>query len=250
MLLALSIVLGAVDGANTSSQSVSQSFSEGANSAQNQSAAAPAKVAAPAKKAAAPAAPKKSTAPVNTAGTWAAKTYGTFAPITKSGTGDDVITLPAGIKAGLVTAKYTGTGNFSMSVLDASNQSTGELLVDTIGSYSGVTGWGFSTLGKDTTIQVSADAAWSVTLTPVSSAPKLTTSGAGDGVFLYSGGSGTLTATHAGTSNFTVEENTNAAFSDPLLIDTIGTYSGTVPLTAGPAVIVIGADGTWTMLTK
>ena len=30
-------------------------------------------------------------------------------------------------------------------------------------------------------------------------------------------------------------------------VNEIGNYSGTVPFVSGPAVLVIGADGTWTL---
>jgi hypothetical protein len=112
---------------------------------------------------------------------------------------------------------------------------------------------GFTEFTKGVSMQVSADSAWTVTIEPVSAAPTIgaSGSGAGDGVYLFSGGAGTLTATYTGDSNFTVEEEAGGAFSDPLLINTIGTFSGTVPMTSGPAVLVIGADGgTWTTQTK
>lgn len=76
----------------------------------------------------------------------------------------------------------------------------------------------------------------------------LTTSGAGDGVFLYSGSAVKLAVTHNGSSNFVVSEENSAAFHMGLLVNEIGAYSGTVPLGAGPAAIIIQADGSWTTL--
>ena len=121
------------------------------------------------------------------------------------------------------------------------------LLVNTIGAYSGTTAYGFTSLGTGTTIQVTADGNWSITISPVSTAPALTASGAGDGVFLYSGAAGKLAVTHDGASNFTVSEETGKAFHFGLLVNEIGAYSGTVPLSSGPSVIVVGADGQWTL---
>jgi TM2 domain-containing membrane protein YozV len=200
---------------------------------------------APATVAKAPVAPTK--APVATVQTWAEKTYGTFAPVTQTGKGDNIITLPAGSKAGIVTATHDGSSNFSLSVLDASNASTGQLLVNTIGGYKGTTAYGFNSLGKGTSIQVTADGNWSITISPVSAAPALVASGAGDSVFLYNGAAGKLTATHDGSSNFTLTEQTGETFHSGLLINEIGAYSGTVPLSAGPSAIVVGADGNWTL---
>ena len=176
--------------------------------------------------------------PVATVQSWADSNYGTFIPVTQTGKGDNIITLPAGAKAGIVTATHDGSSNFSLSVLDASNASTGQLLVNTIGAYKG------------TTIQITADGNWTVTISPISAAPTLIPAGAGDAVFLYSGKAGKLTATHDGSSNFTVSEETGEAFHDGLLVNEIGAYSGTVPLSSGPSLIVVGADGKWTLATS
>lgn len=181
-----------------------------------------------------------------TAADWADSSYGTFTPVTQTGTGDGLVTLPAGAKAGIVTATYQGADNFSVTVLDASNQSTGQLLVNTIGSYTGTTAYGFNTLGTGVTLQVSGSGSWTVTISPVSAAPALPASGTGDGVFLYSGAAARLSATHDGSANFAVLEETDDPFHFGLLINEIGAYSGTVPLSAGPSVISITADGNWT----
>ena len=199
----------------------------------------------------APVAAEKSPAPaekpVKTVQSWADSAFGTFAPVTQTGKGDNIIALPTGAKAAIVTATHDGSSNFSLSVLDASNASTGQLLVNTIGAYKGTTAYGFTALGKGTTIQVTADGNWTIVITPVSAAPALVPAGIGDGVFLYSGQAGKLAATHDGSSNFTVTEETNKALQFGLLINEIGTYSGTVPLSSGPSVIVVGADGNWTL---
>jgi hypothetical protein len=178
---------------------------------------------------------------------WADSSYGTFTPLTQTGTGDGLMTLPAGAKAGVVNASYQGGDNFSISVLDASNQSTGQLLVNTIGSYTGTTAYGFNALSTGVTLQVSGSGSWTVTISPVSAAPGLPASGTGDGVFLYSGGAARMSATHDGSANFAVLEETGDPFHFGLLINEIGAYSGTVPLSAGPSVISITADGNWTM---
>jgi hypothetical protein len=256
-LVLLEVILLIVVSASAASSP--STFDEGAAATHKTAVAAPAAPvasaapAAPAKTMAPKAAPSKAAAPkaaapaTNTLADWANSTYGTFAPVTKSGAGDDVITLPTGGTAGIVTAKYSGTGTFSISILDASNQSTGQLLVNTIGAYNGVTSYGFSSLGDGVTMQVSADASWSITISPVASAPYLKGAGSGDGVFLYSGKGGILAATNSGEGNFVVQEQTGADFSDPLLINEIGAYSGKVPLMAGPAVITIESDGGWTV---
>lgn len=190
-------------------------------------------------------APEPEPAPEPTAADWAAETWGTFEPVTQSGTGDSIITLPA--TAAIVTATHDGARNFVLSGLDASNQSTGDLLVNTIGPYSGTTVYGFTSFTEPKNLQVTADGNWTVTISPVASAPALAGSGTGDAVMLYDGDAAALTATHQGSRNFVVIEKTGAAFSMGLLVNEIGAYSGTVPLSSGPSVIAVNADGAWTL---
>ena len=151
-----------------------------------------------------------------------------------------------GVTAGIVSATHDGAANFAISVLDAENGSTGELLVNTIGSYSGTTLFGQG-LSEPATLQVSADGAWSLTIAPMSAAPLLAPTGSGDAVVLYDGPTGALTATHDGDGNFAVSEDTGSVLEFGLLINEIGPYSGTVPLSAGPSVVSIKANGGWTM---
>jgi hypothetical protein len=186
-------------------------------------------------------------APVDTVQSWADESFGTFAAVTVTGVGDNIVTLPEGATAGIVTATQNGSSNFAISVIDAANQSTGELLVNTIGSYGGTTNYGFNSFGDGVALEVSADGEWSITISPISAAPELAATGAGDAVFLYSGTVGTLTATHDGTSNFAILEETNEAFNMGLLVNEIGPYTGTVPLSSGPSVISVSADGNWTL---
>lgn len=200
--------------------------------------------------------PTESAAPVveeptkPTVQSWADDTYGTFAPIMQSGTGDNIIPLPAGVKAAMVTATHDGKRNFAVSVLDAANQPTGDLLVNTIGGYSGSTAYGLNALGEGATLQISADGNWSITISPLASAPLLAASGTGDSVFLYDGGAGALTATYNGSRNFAIIQKTGKAFDFGLLVNEIGAYSGTVPLNSGPSVITITADGAWTAVAQ
>ncbi|WEG09300.1 TM2 domain-containing protein [Microbacterium horticulturae] len=187
--------------------------------------------------------------PVNVAGDWADDTFGTFDTVKKTGHGDTLITLPKGATGGVVTATHKGQANFAITVLDGDNASTGELLVNTIGHYSGTTAWGLMALGDGARLQVTADGDWKITLAPFSSAKAFDGSakGTGDAVELYDGDAAALTATHKGSANFVVYEETSEAFSMGLLINEIGKYSGTVPLSAGPSIVTVKADGAWTL---
>ncbi|ANF30696.1 hypothetical protein A0130_02515 [Leifsonia xyli] len=176
------------------------------------------------------------------------KTFGTFAPVNQTGTGDSVIALPAGVKAGVVTASHQGSSNFVLTVLDASNQSTGDLLVNTIGNYAGVTAYGLNGLGgTGVNLQVKADGAWNITISPISAAPELGLPGGatGDQVYKYNGAAGNWTFTNQGQSNFVVIQYGGAMPN--LAVNTIGAYSGKVPMFAGPTVITVKSDGAWTV---
>jgi len=175
------------------------------------------------------------------------KLYGTFAPINQTGTGDSVIALPAGVKAGIVTASHQGSSNFALNVLDASNQPTGDLLVNTIGNYSGVTAYGMNALGTGVNLQVKADGAWNITISPIGAAPDIAVpgNGSGDQVYKYGGASGNWAFTNQGQGNFAVIQYGGAMPN--LAVNTIGAYSGTVPMFAGPTVVVVKSDGAWTV---
>jgi hypothetical protein len=179
---------------------------------------------------------------------WYATTYGSFTPVKASGAGDDVITLPAGAKAGIIVATYSGSDNFSIQGLDKTNQPTTDLAVNTIGAYSGTTAFGLETLGgsSDATLQVTADAAWTITISPISTAAALPASGTGDGVFKYDGAAKTWAITGSGTGNFSVQQYSASPLPN-LAVNEIGAYSGKVPADAGPSIVVIGADGAWTI---
>lgn len=190
--------------------------------------------------------------PEETVQDWVADEFDTFSVIEESGTNDSLVDLPEGISAGTVTANHEGQSNFSISVLDANNNATGDLLVNEIGDYTGVTAWGLG-LGEDgTKLQISADGQWEIEIAPFTEMEEFTGTVAseGDAVLLYDGPAANLDATHSGDSNFSVIEETTDTFNMGLLINEIGSYSGTVPLSAGPSIIIVGADGSWEMTTE
>lgn len=200
---------------------------------------------APTTAAPAPTAPPTTVSPFD-------KKYGSFAPTAHSGTSDSVVPIPTGAKAGLVTATYAGTANFSIEGLDAENQTTADLLVNTVGAYSGTTAFGF---GLSTTppvnLKVTATGAWTLKIAPISTAPTLASpaTGKGDAVYLWKGKATTWTITNAGgEGNFIVDKNgSGGLFAIPNLVNEIGAYHGSVPVAKGPAVTTIQSDGTWTI---
>jgi hypothetical protein len=178
---------------------------------------------------------------------WYADTYGDFEAITEKGSSDAVFPLPDGALGGRLKAEYKGDSNFIVSLLDADNELV-EGPINAIGNYDGVAGFGFLSFGNPATqVQVQAQGDWSITVADIAASPKdVPASGKGDTVFLYDGDATTWTLTHNGDSNFIVNQ-----FSDEIMpglgINEIGSYSGAVPVTAGPSVIVLQADGGWTI---
>ena len=159
--------------------------------------------------------------------------------------------VPPGAKAGLVTATHTGTGNFSIVGLDAQNATTGDLAVDSVGDYNGTTAFGLGTSGTPlVNLKVTASGQWTIKLSPVSAAPILTSgaTGKGDAVYQWTGKETTWTISNTGgAGNFAVINHGSGAFGADLLVEVIGPYNGSVPVTAGPAVTTIQSDGTWSI---
>ena len=187
--------------------------------------------------------------PQSGAAAWAAGKFGEFETISKKGSGDTVIKLPDGVSKALVTTTYNGKGNFAVIGLDESNDSA-DLLVNEIGKYKGTTPLGLNSFRDVKSLQVKASGAWTVTIEPLANAKGFANKGSGDMVMLYDGPSTSLKATHQGKSNFAVMEENDELFNMGLLVNEIGNYSGTVPMSAGPSVITVKAGGAWTLATE
>jgi hypothetical protein len=144
----------------------------------------------------------------------------------------------------MVTASHNGSANFAITALDASSEPTGDLLVNTIGSYKGVTAFGLSAVGEAVKIKISADGAWEIKIESLAKAPtlELPAKEEGDKVYIYTGGAEDWTITNTGQGNFAVIQHADLP---NLMVNEIGRYKGTVPAEAGPNVVVINSDGEW-----
>lgn len=168
--------------------------------------------------------------------------FGAFDAIEETGKGDGVVKLPGGASAAIVTASHSGGSNFVIQTMDADNE-TADLLVNDIGKYAGTTFY----YGEDLTrLKVGADGSWTIKIAPVADAVAMSADnkGKGDAVLLYDGPAADFVFTHAGSSNFAVKM---MGRSEDLLVNEIGKYEGTVPVGPGPAVIIMTADGDWTL---
>ncbi|NLT25055.1 MAG: hypothetical protein GXX90_00110 [Microbacteriaceae bacterium] len=178
---------------------------------------------------------------------WADSEFGTYDPVTITGDGDTIIDLPAGAKAGIVTAKTTADGYFSVIVRDDEGTGT-DYLISGSGPFEGQAAWGVWAYGEGTKVEITSRGAWELTFEPISSAPALTSdmSGSGYRVFLYDGPAGTITGTHDGESNFIVVEYAESYPYFGLIFNEIGEYSGQKMIRSGPSVVRVEADGNWT----
>ncbi len=167
----------------------------------------------------------------------AAKTY--------SGTGDDIVKVDLGGKPGIVQFTCKGcSGNTTLT----SNSADG-LLVNAIGAYQGEHVIDTADGSVTTKLTVTADAAWTATISSIASLKPLTThaTGHGDTVIALTGTGTQATITNVkGTDNFVVT-GYGASFPE-LAVNEIGSYKGTVSLTT-PAVVQVQSDGDWTITT-
>ncbi|GAA1962065.1 hypothetical protein GCM10009776_25900 [Microbacterium deminutum] len=185
---------------------------------------------------------------------WYAKKFGVFTSKTISGYGDDIVSVPAGMSSGIISADFAGDGNFIVWALDSAYHDQ-DLLFNAISSGAGFTGatvygkadgiWGEPTANFD----ITADGAWTITLSPIESAAPLPQSGYGSGVYKYDGAATSVELGYSGDSNFIVWQYFDSptwGYDADLLVNEIGTVNGRYTLNRGPSIIVITADeGGW-----
>jgi hypothetical protein len=170
--------------------------------------------------------------------------YGVFEPFTVEGSGEQFIDLPVQALAGIVTATSEGTDEFAIVGLDSGDQPV-DLLVKEPGPYSGTTFYSDEVSGKVAKLQVVGDA-WSVTVSPVAAAPEFagTATGTGDAVLLYPEKASALQVSHDGKRKFVVSMDGNG---QGIVAETVGAYEALVEVRPGPAILLITADGSWSI---
>ena len=173
-------------------------------------------------------------------------------PFTVSGTGNDVpdFQIPGDVPA-VLDLTHGGTSNFIVWSLDSSFAKI-DLLVNEIGSYQGrrmVHGGWFTQPELVRHLEIKADGVWSITAQPMSAARSMTSSltGSGDDIVRYERSASTLTSTHGGTSNFIIWGYESDGKIAGLIVNEIGSYSGTDLIDSATAIFDIAADGNWTL---
>ena len=121
------------------------------------------------------------------------------------------------------------------------------LLVNEIGSYAGQTLINVRDNSLTTEFTIKADGDWSLAIDDLSTVQMTSgpVSGHGDSVIAMGGGFTTATITNVGESNFSVKAYGRGNPS-PLIVNEIGSYSGTVKM-AGPAYVVVHSSGDWSI---
>lgn len=167
-------------------------------------------------------------------------------PKTYTGVGDDVIQVELPDTLSIAKITYTGGSNFSVFNLDSSFNPL-DLLVNTIGSYSGIVALNFSGNGTTAGFEIAASGPWEITLYSLLFAEQFDDSvtGSGDNVLIYTGASGNVAhITNDGSSNFVVYAYGSR---QDLLVNEIGSYDGTVRIQPDTLVFEVRSEGSWTI---
>lgn len=168
-------------------------------------------------------------------------------PEEHAGTGDDVVTIA---RPGPSVVAFE-CGRCTSNVVVKSNGAE-SLLVNTIGAYKGKRLIDIRDGSYTTTLTITANSAWKLTVGSVvqlgglAGSPTDPVSGHGDDVLMFAGGFSKAKITNAGESNFVVQEANLTTSRFNLVVNTIGGYQGTVPL-SGPSIVAVTSSGDWTI---
>ena len=140
-------------------------------------------------------------------------------------------------------------GNFAVISYDSSGKRI-DLLVNEIGSYSGIRPIDFLADEHTSRFEVKAEGSWRIEILPHTSARSVSVpgkiSGTGDDVILLRGSTPDIAKiSHRGDSNFAVMAY--GARGRDLLVNEIGVYNGSVIVSGDAIVLEIVADGNWSV---
>lgn len=170
-------------------------------------------------------------------------------PTNFSGSGDKIVAVPPQMVSApeIVTITNSGGENFVVQGLDSGNQQD-QLLVNTIGGYSGTVPLNFNNGETAVHLQVQSTGRWTISIHDISTARSFSgaVKGSGDDVLLYTGDSAIVNITNSGGDNFVVNEYP-ASGGGNLLVNEIGAYNGQQPLSGGPSMIVVQSTGNWSI---
>jgi hypothetical protein len=172
----------------------------------------------------------------------AENTTPTFAPLSFSGSGDNVQALNLDQPAILTFSCPSCSDNTTLE-----SNGPDSLIVNTIGAYTGSHLINTSDGGLTTKLTVGADAPWTLSVSDLTSAKSVdgAASGSGDQVIHMTGTFSDVALRNEGADNFVVQSYDNGDW-DPLVANEIGAYSGTVPM-SGPTYVDVESSGNWSI---
>ena len=171
---------------------------------------------------------------------------GIFEETTLSGSGDDVIDLPAASIPMLLEITNNGSIIFNVELLDSSGDKL-DTLVYEVGSYSG-TCTTYLDYSESTMLQIESDGSWSIICRPMKDMEQLVDgkSYTGDHVlYIDTNALTNITIENAGDSIFSVY-GIGLDDTDHLVYE-VGDYSGTVAWTEAQSFLIVESDGTWSV---
>ncbi|GII64706.1 hypothetical protein Skr01_47910 [Sphaerisporangium krabiense] len=172
-------------------------------------------------------------------------------PRTYRGVGTRVLKIKPTEEPGLATINHRGGSNFVVHTVTQEGEEQ-DLLVNTIGDYRGTVVYNIDAGTQTSAFKITADGAWTIVLSPLalartSAGDRL--KGAGDdAVHIDPAYKGLVSVRvrHTGTSNFVVYAF-HGDGEEELLINEIGRYDGEVLMPDGTFLLVIKAEGAWSM---
>jgi hypothetical protein len=174
-------------------------------------------------------------------------------PVTLEGSGDDVVDANLGFRIGTAHITYEGTGHFAVKNLDDNNEWI-DLLVNDSGPYDGWLPIGFFDSEEQTErFEVNASGPWKIIVYPLSEVnmnhicdvPTVCTGKGDDIVFLRGSKPDKAHVTSVEKGHFAVK---SISLSDyDLLVNDTGPYEGTVLLDPDTIVLIISAEGNWSI---
>jgi hypothetical protein len=171
----------------------------------------------------------------------------TFEPMVETGTGPAVFALPSRVASSVIETTYKGRSSFILDVVSDEGTQVARL-VERDGPYSGTT---FVEPARDYPflLKVNARGKWKITITPDTTLASLdrSTSGNGDTVLRSLGHPGKWRFTYSGKSYFRVRLVGGEDDHRLRRVKSSGPYRRTVRLRSGKGLVLIKADGPWSI---
>ncbi|MEU0833308.1 resistance protein, partial [Streptomyces sp. NPDC005969] len=180
-----------------------------------------------------------------------------FPAYVRRGHGNDVLTVDVPLPAGpvLVEAWHQGDGYFCVQTLDKRNKDDELLFNSTLTDFRGRAPVEYRG-DRPLRLHVEGDNDWTIVVQPMSAARELSTGiqGFGPEVLTYSGPVADLDVHFAGDEDdggcFVIYTTPPGNVHDDkrdLLVNEIGSLRQTAPLTEGPMILILDAEGPWTL---